>query len=331
MTLERYHPESELAKVELTRRLEDDELRRVAVRAANERDAQMLWTLTRAYLEDSTDKGALSRLTFKSYRHGVRLFVEANPHENLLRPSRRLGSRYRAWLKETPYRVDEDGTRHFRSPSTVNKTLAAARVLYKALHWAGATDATPFASVKGVRDPVPAWEKVQPYPQEDLEKVLAVATDPADRVALLLGAHAGLRASEAAGLEWRMVNLSTRRLQVTGKGGYVDSVSLSSSLVKALDTLQSDTTVRRKGRARAGKVLPYGDERLRQRLKALCEGVGVPYRALHALRHASGTRMYEETNDLRRTQAHLRHKNLATTTVYAKVADRAVADVTREW
>ena len=39
MILERYHPESELAKVELTRRLEDDELRRVAVRAANERDA----------------------------------------------------------------------------------------------------------------------------------------------------------------------------------------------------------------------------------------------------------------------------------------------------
>ena len=57
----------------------------------------------------------------------------------------------------------------------------------------------------------------------------------------------------------------------------------------------------------------------------------MPYRALHALRHASGTRMYEETNDLRRTQTHLRHKNLATTTVYAKVADKAVADVTREW
>ena len=132
-------------------------------------------------------------------------------------------------------------------------------------------------------------------------------------------------------LEWRMVNLSARRLQVTGKGGYVDSVSLSSSLVEALDTLQSDTTVRRKGKARAGKVLPYGDERLRQRLKTLCGAAGVPYRALHALRHASGTRMYEETNDLRRTQTHLRHKNLATTTVYAKVADRAVADVTREW
>ena len=331
MTLARHHPESELALTTLTRRLDDDELRRLAVKAANERDAAALWTLTRAYLEDTTDKGALSPLTFKSYRHGVRVFVEANVHENLLRPSRRLGSRYRAWLKETPFRVDESGDQHFRSPSTVNKTLAAARVLYKALHWAGATDATPFASVKGVRDPVPAWEKVQPYPQEDLEKVLTVTTDPADRVALLLGAHAGLRAHEAAGLEWRMVNLSTRRLQVTGKGGYVDSVALSSSLVEALTVLRHDPTVRRKGKARAGKVLPYGDERLRQRLKGLCKGAGVPYRALHALRHSSGTRMYEETNDLRRTQTHLRHKNVATTTVYAKVADKAVADVTREW
>ncbi len=330
MTLAHYEPESELARVHHTRALDDDALRRTAVKAANDRDAGALWTLTRAYLEDTTDKGNLSLLTFKAYRHGVGLFVEANAHENLLRPSRRLGSRYRAWLKETPF-GEADGAPRYRSPSTVNKTLAAARVLYRALHWAGATDATPFASVKGVHDPVPAWEKVEPYPQADLEKLLEVTADPADRVALLLCAHAGLRAHEAAALEWRRIDFRAKRLQVRGKGGYVDSVALSSSLLAALDLLRGDATPRRKSKARAGMVLPYADERLRQRLKVLCGVAGVDYRALHPLRHRSGTRMYEETGDLRRTQTHLRHKNIATTTIYAKVSEKAVADVTKEW
>jgi len=331
MTLARYEPESELAQVHLTRSLGDDELRRFALKAANDRDAAALWTLVRAYLEDTTDKGNLSTLTFKAYRHGVGLFVEANSHENLLRPSRRLGSRYRAWLKETPFAEDTNGAPRLRSPSTVNKTLAAARTLYRALHWAGATDATPFASVKGVHDPVPAWEKVQPYPQADLDRLLGVTDDPADRVALLLCAHAGLRAHEAAGLEWRQIDFRAERLQVRGKGGYVDSVALSSSLVTALKTLRHDATPRRKGKARAGKVLPYADERLRQRLRVLCGAAGIDYRALHPLRHGAGTRMYEETGDLRRTQTHLRHKNIATTTVYAKVSEKAVADVTKKW
>lgn len=331
MTLAPYTPGAELEQINLTRRLDDEALRRFALKAAGERDTEALWVLTQAYLEDTTDKGNLSRLTFKAYRHGVGLFVSANVHENLLRPSRRMGSRYRAWLKETPFNEDAEGPPRYRSPSTVNKTLAAARVLYRALHWAGATEATPFASVKGVHDPVPAWEKVQPYPKVDLERLLAVTTDPADTVALLLCAHAGLRAHEAAGLEWRTVDLKAQRLQVRGKGGYVDSVALSNSLVRALEVLRNDTTVRRKSKARAGKVLPYADERLRQRLRALCAAAGVDYRALHPLRHQSGTRMYEETGDLRRTQTHLRHKNIATTTIYAKVSEKALEDITREW
>lgn len=331
MTLTTYTPEAELEQVSLTRRLDDEALRRFALEAAGNRDPDTLWVLTQAYLEDTTDKGNLSRLTFKAYRHGVGLFVLATTHENLLRPSLRMGSRYRAWLKETPFNEGETGSARYRSPSTVNKTLAAARVLYRALHWAGATDATPFASVKGVHDPVPAWEKVEPYPKADLEQLLSVTTDPADVVALLLCAHAGLRAHEAAGLEWRAVNFKTQRLQVKGKGGYVDSVALSKSLVAALELLRNDTSVRRKGKARAGKVLPYADERLRQRLRTLCAAAGVDYRALHPLRHQSGTRMYEETGDLRRTQTHLRHKNIATTTIYAKVSEKALEDVTRDW
>ena len=315
MTLERYEPESELAQVHHTRSLDDDELRRVAVKAATDRDAATLWTLTRAYLEDTTDKGNLSPLTFRAYRHGVELFVEANLHENLLRPSRRLGSRYRAWLKETPF-GKTDGAPRYRSPSTVNKTLAAARVLYRALHWAGATDATPFASVKGVHDPVPAWEKVQPYPQADLEKLLTVTDDPADRVALLLCAHAGLRAHEAAALEWRRVDFRAARLQVRGKGGYVDSVALSSSLVTALELLRHDTTPRRKSKARAGKVLPYADERLRQRLRALCSAAGVDYRALHPLPpplrypHVRGNRRPAAHPDAPAAQKHRHHHDL---------------------
>lgn len=322
---------TELERTHHTRNLSDDALKRMAVKAAGEHDAEALWLLTRAYLEDTTDKGRLSPHTFKVYRHGVALFTEATGHENLLRPSRRMGSRYRAWLKEMPYGETKEGEPLYRAPSTINKTLAAARVLYKALNWAGASEATPFAVVKGMRDPVAAWEKVQPYPQADLKKLLSVLQDPADEVALLLCAHAGLRAHEAAALSWTQVDWQRKRLTVKGKGGYVDSVAMSSSLQRALRAYQNAPAAKRLRRTRQGKVLPFGDERLRQRLKKLCTLAGVNYRGLHALRHQAGTRMYQETGDLRRTQTHLRHKNIATTTIYAKVSERSVSDVTDEW
>ena len=60
------------------------------------------------------------------------------------------------------------------APSTVEVRLAAARTLYRALHWSGATEATPFENVKVSPDPTPDWEKRGAYSTTDIEPILPI-------------------------------------------------------------------------------------------------------------------------------------------------------------
>ncbi|MGL4612208.1 MAG: tyrosine-type recombinase/integrase [Trueperaceae bacterium] len=52
---------------------------------------------------------------------------------------------------------------------------------------------------------------------------------------------------------------------------------------------------------------------------------------LHGLRHGAGTRYYAQTKDLGRVASHLRHENIQTTRVYAKLADEAATEDLRGW
>lgn len=117
--------------------LNDEELRRFAVEAARDRDVEALWTLTEAHLILHGSSGSnVSKHTLESYRRYTKAFVEAWQGETLLRPSRNAGV---LWVRdlETQYK-----------PATVRVKIAAAKALYAALRWAGATDLSPFADVK---------------------------------------------------------------------------------------------------------------------------------------------------------------------------------------
>src|SRR5690606_40986826 len=73
--------------------------------------------------------------------------------ENLLRPSRDAGVVY---LRRLEAGLKPDGTPAPRppSPATLQVKLAAARTLYRALRWAGATEARPDRTsvVEGMSD-----------------------------------------------------------------------------------------------------------------------------------------------------------------------------------
>jgi len=76
-----------------------------------------------------------------------------------------------------------------------------------------------------------------PYGDDEVAALVQVA-GPADRVLVLLGAHAGLRAQECADLRWAEVHLARRDLLVRrGKGGKQRLVVLSASLRQSLATL----------------------------------------------------------------------------------------------
>ena len=109
--------------------LSEEDRRRRAVEAAAARDVDALWSLTEAWLTLYGASGAkVSVNTPQAYERGVRVLVEAWAGENLLRPSRDAGA---LWLRG----LEAEGL----SPSTLRVRLAAAKALYKALRWAGAT------------------------------------------------------------------------------------------------------------------------------------------------------------------------------------------------
>ena len=316
-------------------RSSQEDLRREAVAACQNRDAEKLWALTNAYLTLHGGKGSkVSERTCENYRRGVLDLLSDWEHENLVRPSRDAGVVWVRGLEEKlvvhpltgEAKLGPDGSVKTLSPATVQVKLAAARTFYKALRWAGATQATPFSDVKVAKDPVAPWEKRGAYSVEEVECLLRVAEGP-DEVLVLLGAHAGLRVAEISALRWNDMDWDAGELVVRrGKGGKTGRVALTNRLKQALLSLLKDAEPN-------SHVLPYRAYRARERFQRLCLQAGVTYdgRAVHGLRHGAGTRLYKQFNDLARVAQHLRQANLETARRYAKMADREIHEGIEEW
>lgn len=333
-----------LERVRRLQTLDDAALRRAAVRAAQARDADALWDLVEAHLTLHGGAGvATSRHTMRAYRRGVHDLVALWQGENLLRPRRDAGSLYVQRLRagdREPLLASDAGTRRRGrrvkrgplSPATVQLKLAAARALYDALAWAGATEAHPFRDVRVGRRTT-REEDVQGtrvYTDNELIELLAAARDAQERVLLLLGAHAGLRVSEMLRLRWDEIDPARRELLVVdGKGGKSALVTLSRKLADAL------ARYRRQRRAEGDddpRVLvlrsQYG---VYHRLRRLCERAEVPFKGVHALRHSAGTRLYRQTGDLGQVQDHLRHATLDMARRYARSDRRRLRDSVDGW
>lgn len=330
-TLATRDPRTDLERVATWTGLTDDALRRRAVEAAQHRDEAELWGLVEAYT--TAERGGLaSSHTRRAYRTGLRVLLEAWQGVNLLRPPARAAENYRLALSSQ------------LGPASVNLRLAAARALYRALRWARATEADPFRDLAQVHDPVAPADKCRPFSFHDpaasesetlrrsergeaeLEQLLEAADHPADRVVILLGAHAGLRRSEMAALRWRDVDTSTAQAIVHGKGGTLKAVALSDRLLEALSVLRASGET-----SRPGYVLPYSASRAYQRFGALCKRLGIEARGLHALRHTAGTRLYQQHGDLGQVQDHLRHAHIDTTRIYASGATGAIRKAIKGW
>ena len=316
-------------------RTSPEDLRREAVQACQQRSGDRLWTLTDAYLTLHGGKGAkVSERTRVNYRRGVLDLLADWENENLVRPSRDAGVVWVRRLEEKPVRhpqtgevkLEADGKIKTLSPATVQIKLAAARALYKALRWVGATQAAPFENVKVTKDPVSPWEKRGAYSPGEIEQLLSVAEGP-DEVMILLGAHAGLRIAEISALRWLDIDWQASELVVRkGKGGKTGRVALTKRLKTALAGLDRTAETN-------AFVLPYRAYRARERFKRVCLRSGVTYegKAVHGLRHGAGTRLHKQFNDLARVAQHLRQANLETARRYAKMNDREIHEGIEEW
>lgn len=315
--------------------LPDDELRRRVVAACRDHDATALWSLTDAYLTEYGRAGAtVSPHTRRNYRQGAHALIAAWTQQNLLHPARNAGIDWLRQLEQGGATGEGDGLK----PATVRIYLAAARTFYAALRWAGATTADPFKDARPAPDPTKPWDKRRPYSPEDVT-VLRGQAGPLDLVLVLLAGHAGLRVAEILALRWDDVDLDAATVVIRhGKGGKQRHVSLSGSAVAALTDLRRRVAAGEVASTtwtgeRAGHVLPtFGTtHEARERMKRLCARAGVPYKGIHALRHAAGTRIVREGGDLERAAQHLGHSSLDTTRVYVKWADEALKQQVGAW
>ncbi|KQR40823.1 tyrosine-type recombinase/integrase [Deinococcus sp. Leaf326] len=297
--------------------LSDTALRVRAVTAARDRNATELWALTQAYLTADTSAGVrTSPHTLRAYRKGTEVLLEhASAHAwNLLHPGHREPGVYVASLSASGLK-----------PATVMARVAAASALYRALRWAGATDADPFTDVKRPKDRTRGIVKNPPYRQDFVTAMLAQA-DPQEQVLLLLLAHGGLRIAEALALTWAELDLGRRRLLVAhGKGDKARWVPLSARLREALETWRALTPALLQTPVLTFRAYSSAYERLQK--VALRAGMEHEFRGFHAGRKYAGTQLYAATKDFTRVAGFLGHEQVDTTRRYVELPEDDLNDV----
>lgn len=295
--------------------LTDQALRVRAVEAASTYDTDTLVQVTQAYMTTGSRKGArTSPKTLAAYSLAVRDFVPwAKDHGvQLLRPGRRDGGRYVTHLQTRS--SQGRGRTGPLSASTIAQYVAGARALYRALSWAGATDAQPFQDAHVPPDPTPGIVKNPPYMRE-IDEVLQHC-EPRLAALLLLCAHAGLRVSEA--LTIRTTDIQGTSLTVHGKGGKVRRVPLGKRVRAALGALSPagpDGTL---------FSWTYHQAKYRMATAFRAAGHGPAWRGFHAARKHSGTRLYRATKDFTRVGLFLGHASVDTTRRYVEVSEHDV-------
>jgi integrase/recombinase XerD len=222
-----------------------------------------------------------------------------------------------------------------QAPASVARRAAAARAFYRHLVLLGVRSDNPAADVDLPRRRSRLPRTLSPA---EVERLIDAANGITPRslrdralVELLYGA--GLRVSEAVGLERGGIDLENRLVRCIGKGDKERIVPLGREGVEAL-------------RRYLARGRPYLDRRHRPELflnaqggaltragaflilRRLAEKAGLDPQRVHPhiLRHSFATHLLEGGADLRSVQEMLGHADLGTTELYTHVSDRRRRD-----
>lgn len=222
-----------------------------------------------------------------------------------------------------------------QAPSSIARRAAAARTFFRHLVLVGARPDNPAAEVE-----LPRRRRRLPRPlsPREVERLIDAAkgTTPRsfrDRALVELLYGAGLRVSEAVGLERAGVDLENRLVRCVGKGDKERVAPLGREAVEALRRYLA------RGRpyldrrhlpelflnAQGGALTRAGAFLIIRRL-ALHAGLDPTRVHPHALRHSFATHLLEGGADLRSVQEMLGHADLGTTEIYTHVSDRRRRD-----
>ncbi len=216
------------------------------------------------------------------------------------------------------------------APSSIARKASAARSFYRHLVLLGTRHDNPAADIPLPRRRTKLPRSLTP---SEVERLIAAANQATPRgfrdralVELLYGA--GLRVSEAVGLDRASVDLENRIVRCIGKGDKERLVPLGREAVEAVRRYLSrgrpflDRRHRPElflnaqggGLTRAGAFLV---------LRRLAERAGLEPERVHPhlLRHSFATHLLEGGADLRSVQEMLGHADLGTTEIYTHVSE----------
>jgi integrase/recombinase XerD len=164
-------------------------------------------------------------------------------------------------------------------------------------------------------------------------------TGSRDFAILVMLARLGLRAGEVAGLrlddiDWRAGEITIR----SGKARRQDRLPLPSDVGEALAVYLTNsrgqgpaTTCRSVFVTRHAPIRPVHANTVSRVVLVACRRAGVPEVRAHRLRHALGAELARQGADLAAIGQVLRHRDVATTGRYAKVAFESLRAVAQPW
>jgi integrase/recombinase XerD len=219
--------------------------------------------------------------------------------------------------------------------SSIARRIAAARSLYRHLVLVGARPDNPAAEVRLPRRRRALPRSLSPGEVERLIDAANGVTPRAlrDRALVELLYGAGLRVSEAVGLDRGRVDLPNRLVRPVGKGGKERVVPLGREAVEALRRYLARGRPHLDRRHRPELFLNAQGGALTRAgaffiLRRLAERASLDPERVHPhlLRHSFATHLLEGGADLRSVQEMLGHADLATTELYTHVSDRRRRD-----
>ncbi len=168
----------------------------------------------------------------------------------------------------------------------------------------------------------------------EIAKILDCTENIKHRTMIGMLYASGLRLSELVALRAGDVNLEELTVHVRGGKGNKDRITIfSASLVDGLSRcLEGKTAADYVFTPSTGgtgeKAKPLSGRTVQKILEAALRRAGIGKRATpHDLRHAFATHLLENGISLRHIQLLLGHKNIATTTIYTKVASPALRGI----
>jgi site-specific recombinase XerD len=216
--------------------------------------------------------------------------------------------------------------------------VAELRSLLRFLHLRGLTEMALADAVPGVA----GWRETgipQTISRVDIERLLAGCDRSRldgvrDFAILILLARLGLRSIEVARLELDDVDWRAGEIVVRGKARRQDRLPLSSDVGEALTaylSLRGQHDARRVFLTLRAPTRPVPAYLVGEVVRRACERAGVAHVGAHRLRHALASELLREGASLIDISQVLRHRDLATTAIYAKIDLGRLRQVAQPW